>query len=556
MAEQPTIDHKAMSPPPLPARLSLPSTNNAPTFSSGTPAISSPHGPGPGANSNEPIPVSPPWHATGPQLRTYEPNEEDQPLFTGFTVFTALPSWLASMMVHLTLMLLTAFLFFPISEKPNSLDLVLGDASQPAEELDELDTVEIAIPNDFPDSEPELEIAEQEVVIDPAVNFESMDQIDIVNASLHDVSDLATELNTRARSSSGKPATIAGGLGLRNAKSRLQQVLDAGGTKGSEAAVARALKWIASQQRDDGGWDMAAGKPGFIETRGRNGATGLALLPFLGAGHTHKSGRYKDVVQRGIYYLLGEMDIDGLGVKAKASLTDTLGTYYAHGLCTIALCEDYAMTRDVELRVPAQQLLNEIVDAQDPSGGGWRYRRREPGDTSVLGWQLMALKSGKMAYLEVPDATFRRASRFLDSVQSDYGSSYGYTAQGRRPSTSAVGLLSRMYLGWDRDHKPLERGVKSLNRLGPDEDEIYFSYYATQVLHHYGGPKWERWNEEMRDSLVNSQTRGGANEGSWLLRAAHHRSRLYCTSLATMILEVYYRHMPLYGAQAADGQPL
>ena len=28
--------------------------------------------------------------------------------------------------------------------------------------------------------------------------------------------------------------------------------------------------------------------------------------------------------------------------------------------------------------------------------------------------------------------------------------------------------------------------------------------------------------------------------------------RIYCTSMATMILEVYYRHMPLYGKQAAE----
>ena len=250
------------------------------------------------------------------------------------------------------------------------------------------------------------------------------------------------------------------------------------------------------------------------------------------------------------------MKADGVGPKANALLTDVYGTYYAHGLCTIAICEDYAMTRDKELKIPAQQLLNEIVDAQDPSGGGWRYRRREPGDTSVLGWQLMALKSGKMAYLQVPDGTFRRASRFLDSVQSDYGAGYGYTAKGARSSTTAVGLLSRMYLGWDRKHRSLAKGVQNLHRVGPDEDEIYFCYYATQVLHHYGGPKWEKWNEQMRDSLVKSQTRGGANEGSWQLRAAHHRSRLYCTSLATMILEVYYRHMPLYGAQAANGTPL
>ena len=30
--------------------------------------------------------------------------------------------------------------------------------------------------------------------------------------------------------------------------------------------------------------------------------------------------------------------------------------------------------------------------------------------------------------------------------------------------------------------------------------------------------------------------------------------RLYCTSLATMILEVYYRHLPIYGKKAAEDE--
>ncbi len=44
--------------------------------------------------------------------------------------------------------------------------------------------------------------------------------------------------------------------------------------------------------------------------------------------------------------------------------------------------------------------------AQDPIGGGWRYEPHQPGDTSVTGWQLMALKSGQMAYLTVDPAVF------------------------------------------------------------------------------------------------------------------------------------------------------
>ena len=32
---------------------------------------------------------------------------------------------------------------------------------------------------------------------------------------------------------------------------------------------------------------------------------------------------------------------------------------------------------------------------------------------------------------------------------------------------------------------------------------------------------------------------------------AEAAGRLYCTSLATMILEVYYRHLPIYKNQSA-----
>ncbi|MBW3598353.1 MAG: hypothetical protein KY475_13910, partial [Planctomycetes bacterium] len=66
---------------------------------------------------------------------------------------------------------------------------------------------------------------------------------------------------------------------------------------------------------------------------------------------------------------------------------------------------------------------------------------------------------------------------------------------------------------------------------------------------------WEKWNEKMRDTLVALQSKDGPTEGSWHLRGDHgaeRGGRLYCTSMATMILEVYYRHMPIYQKQATE----
>jgi hypothetical protein len=261
---------------------------------------------------------------------------------------------------------------------------------------------------------------------------------------------------------------------------------------------------------------------------------------------THKDGRYKKQVHAGLYYLLSHQ-------KPNGSFVDG-GNMYAHGLCSIALCEAYAMTQDRSLMAPAQACLNFIVYAQDPVGGGWRYQPKQPGDTSVVGWQLMALKSGHMAYLQVPPNVIVGASKFLDSVQTDSGSGYGYAEPGARNATSAIGLLCRMYLGWGKEEPALQRGVERLSKSGPSPADMYYNYYATQVMRHYEGEEWKKWNGQMRDWLVNQQARNGHMEGSWMIGKSHGSKaggRLYNTSMATMILEVYYRHMPIYRKQAA-----
>jgi hypothetical protein len=213
------------------------------------------------------------------------------------------------------------------------------------------------------------------------------------------------------------------------------------------------------------------------------------------------------------------------------------------------------MTHDKALMQPAQAALNHIVYAQDPVGGGWRYQPRTPGDTSAVGWQLMALKSGHMAYLNVPPQTVKLASQFLDSVQADSGAQYGYTSPATgRDGTTAVGLLCRMYLGWKHDAPGIIGGAQYLGKKGPSKTNMYYNYYATQVMRHYEGDEWKKWNEVMREQLVNSQAKSGHETGSWHMGSDHSSDkggRLYSTSMSTMILEVYYRHMPIYQKAAS-----
>ncbi|MEM9368210.1 MAG: hypothetical protein AAGD07_19615, partial [Planctomycetota bacterium] len=238
------------------------------------------------------------------------------------------------------------------------------------------------------------------------------------------------------------------------------------------------------------------------------------------------------------------------------------GNMYSHGLASIVLCEAYAMTEDPALAGPAQAAVNFIVATQC-NDGGWRYRPRaaDGGDTSVVGWQVMALKSGYMGHLIVPPQTIQGSLRFLDKVQSKGGAWYGYSGPQTRMNASctAIGLLCRMYTGWDKNHPALLAGVDGLASRGVLKDDIYYNYYAAQVLRHVGGPKWEQFNATLRDWLVQTQAQSGGAKGSWFFKSSHMDSagRLAITSFATMILEVYYRHMPLYAeAEEEDEFPL
>jgi hypothetical protein len=332
----------------------------------------------------------------------------------------------------------------------------------------------------------------------------------------------------------------------------------AGATDASEAAVASALQWMAKHQHADGSWSFDLKQTpcdGRCSESGTEpsltGATGLALLPFLGRGETHFEGEYQETLKRGLSFLTGQMLMTSHGGDLRGA-----GNMYSHGIATVVLCEAYAMTHDETLEPFAQKAVDFIVSAEHVPGGGWRYEPGMPGDTTVTGWQVMALKSGEMGYLRVPFEATVGANRFLDSVQVDRGARYSYQPRqdpvGMK-TTSAVGLLCRMYLGWQRNRAELEKGAKYLAEQGPKAGNAYFNYYATQVLHQFDAPHgklWRAWDAKLRDDLVSSQAREGHETGSWFFaggdEGATAGGRLYCTAMTAATLEVYYRYPPLY----------
>ncbi len=106
-------------------------------------------------------------------------------------------------------------------------------------------------------------------------------------------------------------------------------------------------------------------------------------------------------------------------------------------------------------------------------------------------------------------------------------------------------------------HAGMAQGLGALvanHMLDRNRPDVYYWYYATQALHHYGGPLWEEWNARLRVELPAAQETLGPERGSWTPNRdawGTHAGRLYTTCLSLYCLEVYYRHMPLYDSNVA-----
>ncbi|MCG3128087.1 MAG: hypothetical protein CHACPFDD_02961 [Phycisphaerae bacterium] len=314
-----------------------------------------------------------------------------------------------------------------------------------------------------------------------------------------------------------------------------------GGDDRTERAVASALAWLARQQRPNGGWVSETGAD--IDTA----LTGLALLCFLGADHTHaKAGPYQTTVRRGLAALLARQEANG----------DLRGgeTMYSQGIATIALAEALAMTRDAQLQTPVVRAVEFILAGRNQYGG-WRYEPGMSGDTSVFGWQVMALKSARVAGVDVPDEVFRTADAWLDRVSSESEPGlYRYRPDRRpTPAMTAEGMFARLLCGALRDESRERAGTALLLQHPPnweDETNTYYWYYATLTLFHQQGEAWTRWNSHVTRELLAHQESDGRETGSWPPDGewANVGGRVYQTALCTLMLEVYYRYLPMYAA--------
>ena len=365
-------------------------------------------------------------------------------------------------------------------------------------------------------------------------------------------------------------------------KGQRQTILEeGGGSQETERAVEAGLLWLARHQSPDGRWSLdryaehldevnprdlfhtdwnGRGRRRSIgrDYKGSNGdtaATGLALLAFLGHGDSHlEEGPYRETIRRGLEWMVRRQ-------KRNGDLRGG-GNLYMHGIAAFALCEAYAFTRDPALEVPAQRALDFTVSAQSPTLGGWRYepwRQDNDADTSVFGWMLMALKSGRLGELEIDARCLDLARRYLGSARMGAGQ-FRYQPRSGRTSIAMTAqgfFCQQMLLGeqeegaWRNRRQHTTRFLmERLPRAADMEGcNFYYWYYATLALFQQGGEPWRVWNERLQAVLLSTQAGAetGSAAGSWDPRGRRASSggRVYSTALSILCLEVYYRYAPL-----------
>ncbi|TWU47434.1 hypothetical protein Poly51_52340 [Rubripirellula tenax] len=347
------------------------------------------------------------------------------------------------------------------------------------------------------------------------------------------------------------PGDIENDFANRVGAAKNEALLRTGGDANTEAAVDAALRFLAEAQRADGAWDPRSTGAGIERkplgmTRGGAGAnaetalTGLSLLAITGAGHTHQKGAYADNAYRGLVYLIQNQKPDG-SLAGRASVYEST---YCHGMAALAMCETAAITHDPSAIASATRAIQYTRSMQHQSTGGWRYTAGDPGDLSQLGWQAMVLDAGQRAGVAVDPRNFAGVERFLRSVRA--GSTGGLAAyragEAASRTMTAEAMATRLLIGQQIPAAEIDEAERSLlgQLPGVGQDNYYYWYYTTMALHQLQDPAWDRWNAALKDRLLATQR----SDGSWPSDSVWggYGGSVYTTAMATLCLEVYYRH--------------
>lgn len=364
-------------------------------------------------------------------------------------------------------------------------------------------------------------------------------------------------------------AAVRWGLARRKARSA------GGATTATEAAVKRALDWLAAHQDEDGKLDAdgfmrhdpegaktdgaGGGHHGERRPCGYDGATtAVALMAWSAAGSTPVSGPYKGNVDRALRYCRGVIEGGPSGAYGM----------WNYGLCTQAVVDAYMLRPDPALEKPIQSAIANIL-RQQREDGGWSYYMGI-GDVPTTGVAGTALALAARAGFAVPAPAAAALLKYLDArVDAGSGRSEYHDGAERKGYTptranAATGLTLRALLGrlskaahlgkqvgaiqqtpiWKITFKEVKTKDGRVVRAQIGNLYPYQWYYTTMALFEHGGGTWSTWFGGLKKALLKGQRKDGSFTGSWdpLGNYSNSAGRVFITGLCTLMLQTPYRY--------------
>ncbi|MDC0547815.1 terpene cyclase/mutase family protein [Opitutales bacterium] len=329
-------------------------------------------------------------------------------------------------------------------------------------------------------------------------------------------------------------------------KKRIARLKSGGGKTMTEAAIVKGLKWLQTTQDPEGSWGgKDKDEKGNPVKTDKNAMTGMALLCYLGHCELQDSPDFGPTVQKAINYITSttpEPKIDQRGS-------------YSHPIRAYALCEAYTMTKIKKLEEFARRATIHIIKGQNENGG-WAYGFGKGvaahTDLSVTGWNIQALKAAAYTGIEISglDEAMDKAIEYVKKCQDSKGAFAYKMGGGGKSSLTGTGILSlqiwknakseeaKKGLEWIIQNEAVKKDWSSIN--------VYGWYYHAQACFQAtgvsGGSKfWKAWNKDFQQTVCSNQ----AEDGHWKHGAHFHGdTEIYRTTMAILMLEVYYRYMP------------
>ena len=355
------------------------------------------------------------------------------------------------------------------------------------------------------------------------------------------------------------------------------RLLDKAKWKQLDDSVERGLKWLATQQQEDGSFlSLDPAQPA---------VTSFCLMAFLAQGESPADGQYQEQLAKAVEYIIAQQKPNGLIATTAPNQVpiprdvdhETVGqtSVYNHAISALALAEVYGQCSSqqaerifpvIEKAIKATLKMQQWKGKQPQNVGGWRYVGKPfsngDSDLSLTGWQLMFLRSARNAGFEVPKESIDAAVNYVENcfLKDKDRRVHAYLVETRFAVTRAMagaGVLAMAHAGKLNSQEVRDSGDwilahdfsdynsdKPLYGCGWLPDRYHYgSIICTQAMFQLGGKYWEKFFPPLVNVLLANQQA----DGSWPPENEERPyGSCYSTSLCILSLSVPNQMLPIF----------